>query len=222
MRCFLLVCLTLLLSSCSDVHEIKVGNNTFHFPKENLSADYSHGDGELLEYGYDTANLEFALTWSADELERAIKGYVKSRGEHNFPNPINAGFYSITPDKRVNRENPERYKDAFLLEGKYEGARVEYDKQNSIFKVYDPARNNWAWEVLKQKPGHLSVLPKLNEDYWVGSCRDLPGIMGLTCRTDFTYRNYFLSVDIPGSNIRLRDQIKDFIISQVESWRVKN
>ncbi len=214
LRTVLLV-ICVLLNACSDYREITVGNDTFMIPKSNVGIVSGDIDKRLDE-GYDTSSLMFSVSWSPEEMSKAIPGYFESRD--NFFFHVSAALYAPSAEKLAYRRSNEPYKDAFLLIGDFQGARVEYDEKTNTYKVFGPFGSEKYWVAFRIKPGDPATLPERGENFLIGPCSH---VQEISCHTPISYRNYELDVSMPGPNMHLRDQIKDFIIAQLESWRVK-
>jgi len=209
----------LLLNACSEYTTVTIGNDVFELPNENIST-IADEKGSRKISGFDSSSLRFSLRWGQDELAREIKSYQPYREERRFPNTMVVSLYAPSKEKLDYMESSKPYIDSYLLRNRYKNAVVEANVKDGTYFVYESSKK-MVWAILKIKPNSLKHFPDKQSDFWIGECSDYRDGLGASCVTETTYRNYYLRIEFAGNNWHVVENIKEFVLGELEKFRLR-
>lgn len=209
----------------SDTYRVELGQHTFEIPKQ-----YSR-EGWMPQWlssapGLDDGSRAYLLEFPAEELAEAVPGYQPMDGRYR--EDIVAILYALTPVEVARYSESDRYRDLRDLwdaTGSYRERIVEAYPDRPWFKVYRKIEYPDVWAVVKQSPESGEPLPNKPSEFWIASCRATTSPITETgklerCSTYAFYDDTAIEFSVRGKNLHLIDEIRTYLRSKVESWRV--
>lgn len=208
----------------SDTYRVELGQHTFNIPKQ-----YSQ-EGGLPQWltdvpGLDDGSRAYMLTFPAEELAKAIPGYQPTDGRYR--EDLRAILNALTSVEVARYEDSGRYRDLWEATGSYGERIVEPYPDRPWFKVYRKVEYPKAWAAVKQAPESGEPRPEDALEFWVASCRDVNSPITKTgrrtrCLTYAFYDDIAIEFYISGKNLHLIDEVRAYLKSKVESWKVRS
>lgn len=208
------------ISSCfgSSEKKFQLGGNVLCVPKKHVVLS---GSGSInSEQGiYDTGGPQLVVSWEPEDVAQSLASYQKRHGDNlKYKSVLKASIFVPSVDKLSFFKSAKPYIDRLTLTGTFEDAVVSYDEAG-LYKVSRRSEANYKWEVLTVEPGNSAVIPDKKEDFWLASCSTFGDGSGVNCHTEFDYNGLYFRVTIAGPNLHLSNEIKDFIVNQIDAWR---
>ena len=207
----------------SDTYHVELGQHMFNIPKP-----YSR-EGWMPQWltstpGLDDGSRAYLLEFPAEELAQAIPGYQSVDGR--YKQDITAILNALTPVEVARYEDPEEHRDLWDATGSYRERIVEPYPDRPWFKVYRKVEHPRSWAAVQRSPESGEALPIDPLDLWIASCRETTSPITATgkytrCLTYAFYDDIAIEFYISGENLHLIDEVRAYLRSKVESWKVE-
>ena len=209
----------LILMNSSDSRRVQLGQYEFAIPKENSST----GGKWPWILGLDDDSRSYTLVFPAEELAAAIPGYKPRDGRSR--EDVRAILNVLNPAEMLAYRDSSRYRDLWEGVGSYSERIIEPYAGRPWFKIYRKSGYPHTWAVVKQEPKAGKSLPDDPLDLWVAGCSVQRSPLTesgeyVRCLTYMVSGDVAVDFYISGVNLPYVENVRAYLISRVEAWRV--
>jgi len=155
-----------------------------------------------------------ALVWEGEYVNKNVSSYIPAN-QTGKKRSITALLYI---NNLAYMDLPRRHKDAYLLEGLFSNGNYFYDKELELYQVNRDIETT-KYDLLKTKPDNNLKLPSNILNDWVASCHFSKITESTKCSLELAYKNHFVIIKLDKINFQLRDEIKEFVVNELERFR---